>query len=104
MTQPFGLRGRQEHHHLMLEDLKSIQMTTANVITYCPKRAKTRQGGLTKKDRKTPPKQFEIGGPRCFFVLLDLLKSKRQGNLKDKGHSHLKISENPRTAKWYKTI
>ena len=38
MTQHFGQRGRQEHHPLMLEDLKVIQITMANAITYCPKK------------------------------------------------------------------
>ena len=76
MTQHFGLRGRQEHHPLMLEDLKVHTGDDDGERYYIlsEKRTKTRQGGLTKKDRKSSPKLFEIGGPRCFFVLLDIFK------------------------------
>ena len=105
MTQHFGWRGRQEHYPLMLEDLK-VRTDDDGECYYIlsEKRTKTRQGGLTKKDQKTSPKLFEIGGPRCFFVLLDILKSKRPANLKDKGSFYLQIIENPHTAQWYKNL
>ena len=78
---------------------------TVNAIRCCPiKRTKTMQGGLTKKDRKSSPKVFEIGGPRCFFVLLDVFKSKRPANLRDKGAFYLQIIENPRAAQWFKNL
>ena len=105
MTQHFVLRGRQEHHSLMLEDLKSH--TDDNGKRYyilSVKRTKTGQGILTKKDRKTSPKLFEIDDPRCFLVLLDIFKSKRPANLRDKGPFYLQIIENPRTAQWYKNL
>ena len=75
MTQHFGLRGRQEYHPLMLENLK-VRTGDDGERYYIlsENRTKTRQGGLTKKDRKLSPKRFEIGGPRCFFVLLDIFK------------------------------
>ena len=74
MTQHFGLRRRQEHP-FMLEDLKVHTGDDGErYYILSEKRTKTRQGGLTKKDRKSSPKLFEIGGPRCFFVLLDIFK------------------------------
>ena len=75
MTQHFGLQGRQEHHPLMLETLKvHTGEDGERYYILSENRTKTRQGGLTKKDRKSYPKLFEIGGPRCFFVLLDILE------------------------------
>ena len=99
MTQHFGLRRRQEHHPFMLEDLKVHTGDDGErYYILSEKRTKSRQGGLTKKDRKSSPKHFEIGGPRCFSVLLDIFKSKRPANLRDKSPFYLKIIENPRTA------
>ena len=99
MTQHFGLRGRQEHHPLMLDDLKVHTGDDGErYYILSEKRTKTRQGGLTKKNRKSSPELFEIGGPRCLFVSLDIFKSKRPANLRDKGPFYLQIIENPRTA------
>ena len=89
----------------MLEDLKvHTGEDGERYYILFEKRTKTRQGGLTKKDRKSSPKLFEIGGPRCFFVLLDIFKSKRLANLRDKGPFYLQIIENPRAAQWYKNL
>ena len=105
MTQHFGLRGRQEYHPLMLETLKVHTGDDGErYYILSENRTKTRQGGLTKKDRKSSPKLFEIGGPRCFFVLLDIFKSKRPAHLRDKGPFYLQIIGNPRTAQWYKNL
>ena len=47
MTQHFGLRGRQEHHPLMLEDLKVHTGDDGeHYYILSEKRTKTRQGGL----------------------------------------------------------
>ena len=97
MTQHFGLRGRQEHHPLMLETIKVHTGDDGErYYILSENRTKTRQGGLTKKDRESSPKLFEIGGPRCFYVLLDIFKSKRPANFRDKGPFYLQIIENPR--------
>ena len=102
MTQHFALRGRQEHYLLMLENLKVHTSDDGeHYYILSENRTKTRQGGLTKKDRKSSPKLFKIGGPR---VLINIFRSKRPANFRDKGPFYLQIIGNPRTAQWYKNL
>ena len=101
MTQHFGQRRRQKHYPLMLEDLKvhTDDDGEGYHILY-ENKTKTRQGGLTKKDQKTPTELFKISGSSCFLVLFDIFKSKRSANL----NFYLQITENPRTTQWYKNL
>ena len=49
LTQHFGLRGRQEHYPMLIEDLQfGTDDEGLEYVTLSEKRTKTRQGGLSK--------------------------------------------------------
>jgi len=48
-SQHFGTRGRQEHHQLRIEDLKTVRDATTGHISHIEGPTKTRQGGLHKR-------------------------------------------------------
>ena len=66
LTLHFGLRGRQEHHEMFVEDFSlNRDDQGTEQVTFEENAAKTRQGGLRKKRRAIQPKMFATGGPRC---------------------------------------
>ena len=66
LTQHFGLRGRQEHHSMEVEDFAfCVDDCGTEYITFKEHPTKTRQGGLNTKRRSVLPKMFASGGPRC---------------------------------------
>ena len=105
LTQHFGLRGRQEHHSMKVEDF--IQKTDDDgnrYITFAENSTKTRQGGLRKKERLVIPKTFETGDAlRCPVMVFNLYLSKRPLELREKGSMYLAIIYNPKTETWYKS-
>ena len=63
LTEHFGLRGRQEHYPMLIEDLQfGTDDEGLEYVTFSEKRTKTRQGGLSKRERGSSPKSFAIGG------------------------------------------
>lgn len=74
LTEHFGLRGRQEHYSMQIEDF-SIYTSPDNSIKYMTFKegpTKTRSGGLRVKQRAVKPKMFATGHPlRCPVMLFE---------------------------------
>jgi hypothetical protein len=71
LTQHFGLRGRQEHHEMNVEDF-SLQKDDGGIefVTFAEGVTKTRQAGLQAKPRLVKPKMFANGdGTKCPVTL-----------------------------------
>ena len=67
ISQHFGTRGRQEHHQIRIEDLKTIHDPATGEITtieWVEGPTKTRQGGLNKRPRMVTQKLYCTGGQR----------------------------------------
>ena len=105
LTQHFGLRGRQEHHWMKVEDFVERADEKGNrFITFAEGSTKTRQAGLRKKERLVVPKMFETGNPlRCPVMIFLLYLSKRPVELRKKGPIYLGIIKNPKSEIWYKS-
>ncbi len=91
-SQNFGTRGCQEHHQLCVEDLKFVRNHTTGETEYVEwveGITKTRQGGLTKKERRVPQRMFATGGDRCPVAILEKLISKRPLLLRSCGPLYL---------------
>ena len=100
----FGLRGRQEHHDMMVDDF-SIGKDDDGVefITFSEGPTKTRQGGLRVKPRLATPKMFATGEKRCPVVLFKQYLEKRPVGMKKTGPFYLAVIDKPHTsAVWYK--
>lgn len=100
----FGLRGRQEHHDMMVEDI-SIERDDDGVefITFSEGPTKTRQGGLRVKPRLATPKMFATGEKRCPVALFKQYLEKRPEEMKKTGPFYLAVIDKPQTsAVWYK--
>ena len=72
LTQHFGFRGRQEHHHMKVEDF-CLQQDDDGIeyLTFAKGPTKRRQGGLKVKPRLVTPKMFATGNEeRCCAVML----------------------------------
>ena len=78
LTQHFGLRGRQEHHAMMITDLAFKKSDLGKIfVTFAEGITKTRQSELHQKHRLEEPKMFENDTDRCPVKLLRLFISKR---------------------------
>ena len=86
ITQHIGLRGRQEHHEMKLDD---FQLCTddngVEFVQFTERQTKTRQGGLHTKLRVFHPRMFAVGGERCPVALFKQFVSRRPQNLKTAG-------------------
>ena len=92
VSQHFGTRGRQEHHQIQMEDLKTTHDPVSGAITtieWIEGPTKTRQGGLNKRPRMVTQKLLRTGGPRCPVAAYELLVSKRPPELKQHGPLYL---------------
>ena len=70
LTQHFGLRGRQEHVTMMIEDFTASSDDDGNeYFTFSEKRTKTRNTGLHPKPGQKNSKMFATNGPRCVVKL-----------------------------------
>ena len=103
ISQQFGTRGCQEHHQLRLEDLKFVCDPTGKTISveWVEGLTKTRQGGLSKIERRLPQKMFAQGGDHCPVKFMELLISKRPQKLRKTGPLYLRPLEQPREDVWY---
>ena len=103
LTQHFGLRGRQEHHSMEVEDFAFCEDDCGTeYITFKEHPTKTRQGGLNTKRRTVLPKMFASGSPRCPVQFFKQYLSRRPLELRDKGPFYLTVIDNPKTEVWYK--
>ena len=76
IIQHFGTRGCQEHHQLQGQDLNFIcdpQTQQTLYVEWVEGLTKTRQGGLTKMERRLPQKMFATGDERCPVKFLENL-------------------------------
>ncbi|CAB4039161.1 Hypothetical predicted protein [Paramuricea clavata] len=70
LTQYFGLRGRQEHHGMKVEDF-TIGKDNDGLehVEYIERPTKTRNGSLSKKSTDFLPKMYATGDERCPVAL-----------------------------------
>ena len=86
LTQHFGLRGRQVHHTMNIEDFTIMLDDNGHqYVTFSEKRTKTRNAGLNPENRKHSPKMFATGTARCPVKILNVCKSKRPSHLREGG-------------------
>ena len=103
LTQHFGLRGRQEHHKMNVEDFTfKLDDNGERYVTFAEGITKTRGGGLRKKERLVIPKMFETVDDRCPVMIFDFFLSKRPACYRTSGPIYLAIIDNPKTDVWFK--
>ena len=84
LTQHFGLRGRQEHHTMNIEDFTIMLDDNGHqYVTFSEKRTKTGNAGLNPENRKHSLKMFATGTARCPVKILNVCKSKRPSHLRE---------------------
>lgn len=105
LTQHFGLRGRQEHHNMKMEDFRITKADNGlEYVEFAEGPTKTRQGGLNQKSREFQPRMFAVGGSRCPVDTFKEYVQRRPVRLRDNGPFYLAIKHN-KTANdniWYK--
>ena len=105
LTQHFGLRGRQEHHGMRLEDFRIMNGDDGiEFVEFAEGPTKTRPGGLSAKPRQFQPKMFQTGEGKCPVALFRQYISRRPPNLRTSGPFYLSIKYNRRADDeiWYK--
>ena len=106
LTQYFGLRGRQEHHSMKLEDFQLCKDDNGvEFVQFTEGITKTRQGGLHQKHRDFQPRMFAVGGERCPVSLFKQFLTRRPPSLKTSGALYLSIKSNrrPEDSVWFKS-
>lgn len=103
LTQHLGLRGRQEHHEMKVEDFTLDRDNLGNeFITFAEGPTKTRQGGLRVKQRLVTPKMFAFGGPRCPVNIFKSYLQRRPEGMKKTGPFYLAVIDHPSSDVWFK--
>ena len=105
LTQHFGLRGRQEHHGMRMDDLHIARGEDGlEFVEFAEGPTKTRPGGLNFKHRQFQPRMFATGGQRCPVGLFRQYVSRRPINMQNTGPFYLSIKTNRRVDErtWYK--
>lgn len=103
LTQHFGLRGRQEHHKMNVEDFSFRSDDNGNrYVTFAEGVTKTRGGGLRKKERLVIPKMFETQDDRCPVTIFEYFLAKRPECFRTSGPVYLAIIDNPKDDIWFK--
>ena len=105
LTQHFGLRGRQEHHDVKVDDFQLCKDDNGvEFVQFTEGQTKTRQGGLRTKHRDFQLRMFAAGGERCPVALFKQFVSRRPQNLKTTGPFYLSIKTNrkPDDNVWFK--
>ena len=75
--QHFGLRGRQEHTTMTMENFLFMNDENGEkYVEFLEDPTKTRYKGLHHKPQVTNPKMFAISGERCPVELFELYVSK----------------------------
>ena len=103
LTQYFGLRGRQEHHSMKVEDF-SFRLDENNMeyVEFIENPTKTRQTGLSAKPRSFLPKMFATGDERCPVAIFNEFLWRRPPELRTTGPLYLSCVSNPSSQVWYK--
>lgn len=107
LTQHFGMRGRQEHHSMRMEDFRITKGDDGiEYVEFEEGPTKTRQSGLSSKPRQFIPRMFQTGGERCPVQLFREYIKRRPQHLKHSGPFYLSIKNNRRANDdiWYKVL
>jgi hypothetical protein len=103
LTQYFGLRGRQEHHSMKVDDFAVRKDDDdQEYVEFAEGMTKTRGGGLSKKSRDFSPKMFATGGERCPVSLMKEYLSRRPQQMKTPGPFYLSVNYNAKDEIWFK--
>ena len=81
LTPHFGLRGRQEHHSMKIEDFTFKKHNGFTYVTFSEGITKTRQSGLREKYRVQIPKMFETRNDRCPVKIFRTYLARRPADL-----------------------
>ena len=89
-TLHFGLRGRQEHVVMTVENFRFRQDDEGiEFIEFLEDPTKTRPSGLTCRSRVTCPKMFATSSANCPVQLFKLYLSKRPADMRESGRFYL---------------
>ena len=105
LTQHFGLRGRQEHHSMKMDDFRiCIDENGREYVEFAEGPTKTRQGGLNQKLRDFQPRMFATGGSRCPVSIFKEYVQRRPLQLQSNGPFYLAVKHNKIATDdiWYK--
>lgn len=104
LTQHFGLRGRQEHHSMKIEDFVLKKSDEGKeYLTFAEGITKTRQSGLHEKHRLSIPKMFETKTERCPITFFKFFLCKRPAEIQHTGPFYLAINYHYSSNNaWYK--
>ena len=104
ISQHFGMRGRQEHHDIKMEDfIFEKDEKGLEYVTFSEGITKNHAGGLNHKPRIIQPKMFATENDCCSVKLLNVFKSKRPRELRDVGPFYLAVIDKPKDdGTWYK--
>jgi hypothetical protein len=92
LTQHFGLRGRQEHHQMKMNDFRiSRDDNGIEYVEFAEGPTKTRQSGLNTKQRSFQPRMFATGTDRCPVELFKEYVSRRPANMQYSGPFYLSV-------------
>ena len=95
LTQFFGLRGRQEHHGMKMEDFQLCKNDEGvEFVQFTEGPTKTRQGCLQSKNRDFQPRMFAIGGEKCPVALFKQFVERRPLNMQWSGPFYLSVKRN----------
>ena len=99
----FGLRGRQEHHIMKVEDFTwKLDEDGNEFLTFAESFSKTRQNGLREVHRVAQPKMFANGSSRCPVMVYKTYLSKRPLSFRNSGPMYLSINHKPTSNVWFK--
>ena len=104
MTQHFGLRGRQEHHQMKVEDF-TLQRDNhgTEFLTSNEGLTKTRQGGLSVNRLVTSKMSATGHEKRCPVMLFKLYLEKcPKKEMKRRGPFYLSVIDKPVSSIWFK--
>ena len=103
LTQYFGLRGRQEHHSMTVEDFSfGLDENNTEYVEFIENPTKTRQSGLSAKPRSFLPKMFATGGDKCPVTIFKEFLSRRPPEIRTTGPLYLSCVPKPSSQVWYK--
>lgn len=104
LVQHFGLRGRENHHSMKIENFAiRVGDNKKEYVTFAEGITKTFQSGLREKYRLQKPKMVEKKmSTRCPVTIFKLYISKRPLTLRESGPLYLAPIDNPITDIWYK--
>ena len=101
LIQHFGLRGRQQHHDMKMEDFCFAKDNNGiEFITFSEGVTKTSGRRLNARPRLQKPKMFSAGGSRCPVEIFRLFMSRRSSDMINKSPVYLQAMKNPSGLTW----